>query len=283
MSTTKAPPPPPTKKPPSPSIDNGQPVGRKEFAVSRGVVKTPEKIVFYGPGGIGKTSIAASLKEAGVNPLFLDVGKGSHKLDVDRIADIDTWDDLRAAIQSESLWSGYDAVVIDDLTTCEELAIAWTLANVTNDKGHTVNSIEGYGFGKGFTHAYETFLHLFQDLDRHVREGRHVVCIAHECTATVPNPLGEDWIRYEPRLQSPNSGKASIRYRCREWCDHLIYVGYDVAVSKDGKGQGSGTRTFHPTEFPTHVAKSRSLAEPIPYEKGSTEFWNQLFNEGEYE
>ena len=28
-----------------------------------------------------------------------------------------------------------------------------------------------------------------------------------------PNPAGEDWLRYEPRLQSPNSGKASIRLR----------------------------------------------------------------------
>ena len=33
------------------------------------------------------------------------------------------------------------------------------------------------------------------DLDRHCRAGRHVVLICHDCTSTVPNPAGEDWLR----------------------------------------------------------------------------------------
>ncbi len=108
-----------------------------------------------------------------------------------------------------------------------------------------------------------------------------MIGIAHECTANVPNPSGEDWIRYEPRLQSPPSGKGSIRHRVKEWCDHLLFIGFDVHVDSDGKGQGAGTRTIHPVEYPTHWAKSRELAEPIPYYRNDAELWRQLFQRKE--
>lgn len=157
------------------------------------------------------------------------------------------------------------------------MTIAHVIANVRHEKGHCVKSVEGYGYGKGFTHVYEAFLLVLQDLDAVVRSGKHVICTAHDCTANVPNPSGEDWIRYEPRLQSPNSGKASIRLRVKEWCDHLFYVGYDAAVNEDGKATGVGSRTIYPSELPTHLAKSRTLADPIPYVEGDPELWNQLF------
>jgi hypothetical protein len=230
--------------------------------------------MLYGPGGSGKSSLAALIP---AKPLFIDLEQGSKFLDVDRIDDITTWEELRAVLHNEELWHDYGAVVIDSFTKAEELAIAWTLQNVKHEKGHTVDSIEGYGFGKGLVHVYETFLQLFGDLDKHVRAGRHVIGICHECTATVPNPGGEDWIRYEPRLQSPASGKSSIRHRMKEWTDHLLFIGYDVFVGEDSKGKGGGTRTIHPIEMPTHWAKSRSLSEPVAYEFGSGEIWSQLF------
>src|SRR5690606_41783294 len=65
--------------------------------------------------------------------------------------------------------------------------------------------VEGYGFGKGYTHVYDTFLHLLAELDRHVREGRNVIGIAHECTANVPNPRD----RKSTRL---NSSHVKISY-----------------------------------------------------------------------
>lgn len=219
------------------------------------------------------------MQTVGMKPLFLDLGDGTRFLDVKRISSeqgLSTWDDLRSILHSPTIWKDFNAVVIDDLTKAEELATAWVIANIPHEKGKTVTSIESYGFGKGFTHLYETFLLLLNDLDAHVRAGRQVVCIAHECTAKVPNPSGENFIRYEPRLQSPESGKNSIRHRIKEWTDHLLFVGYDVFVNDDGKAKGSGTRTIYPTELPTHMAKSRDLSEPIPYVKGSAELWQKL-------
>lgn len=266
---------PPKPPPPSPRATATSSPPRT-FKVQSGALKLAEKVVIYGPGGVGKTKLASLLELAGVKPLILDIENGSAKLNVHRIIDILTWDDLRQLLHDDAIWNGYGAVVIDSFTKAEELAAQWVIKNVAHEKGHSIKGIEDYGFGKGYVHIYETFLQLLGDLDAHARKGRHVICICHECVANAPNPSGDDWIRYEPRLQSPPSGKNSIRHRVKEWCEHLLYVGYDVIANADGKGKGSGTRTIYPTEMPTHWAKSRSLSDSIPYDDGSPELWNQL-------
>jgi hypothetical protein len=247
------------------------------FSVSSGINATHQRVVIYGPGGVGKTELASNLKGIGYKPLFFDCGSGSHFLDVARIDGLDSWEDLRGALQDHSLAKDFNAIVVDDLTTAESLAVKWTLANIPAERSGgsavLVKSIEGYGWGKGYTHVYETFLQLLGDLDAHIRAGRTVVCIAHECTAKVPNPAGEDWIRFEPRLQ--NTDKGNIRARVKEWADHLMFVGYDV-FAKDGKATGAGSRTIYPQEMPTHLAKSRSLSDPIVYERGSCDLWSKL-------
>lgn len=280
--TTAAPAaPPPVKKPPPPppgGIPTKIETPKRQFAVSRGVIRGPERIGVYGPGGAGKSSLVASLTTIGKAPLIIDLDEGSGKLDVARIGGIETLDELRQILHDDSLLKPFDTVCIDSATKAEELCAKWVIANVPNDKGKMVTRLVEYGFGKEQDHVYETFLRILSDLDQHYRAGRNVVLIMHECTATVPNPMGEDFIRYEPRLQSPKSGKASIRHRVKEWLDHLLFIGYDVAANADGKAVGSGTRTIYPIEQATHWAKSRTLAEPVFYAKGGTEVWQQIFN-----
>jgi hypothetical protein len=279
MATAAPPkPPPPPSGPPQSRATSKEP--SRKFSVSSGRAVDAQRFGIYGTGGIGKTKLASILKNVGVNPLIVDVENGSRFLNVDRVGDIQTWLELRSILQDESLISPYGAVVVDSLTKAEELAVAHTLNTVLTDGGERVDKIEGYGYGKGFTYAYEIFLTILGDLDAIVRRGKHVVVVCHDCKANVPNPYGEDWIRYEPRLQE--TPKGPTRSRVLEWCDHFFYVGYDVAVSKDGKGKGAGTRTIYATEMPTHKAKSRDLSEPIVYADGSPDLWNAVFhNKGE--
>lgn len=249
--------------------------------MQHGVTIKAQKIVIYGPGGIGKTELWSLLTKVGIKPLCLDIGDSSKFIDVTRVPaeEIPTWEDLRAALQQESLWSGFDAVVIDDLTRAEEMAAEWVVRNIKHEKqGKPITCIEDYGFGKGFGYVYDAFLNLLGDLDSHIRNNRHVICVCHECTAPVPNPSGDDFIRYEPRLQSPKSGKDSIRHRVKEWCDHLFFVGYDTHVNEDGKGIGGGSRTIYSNEMPTHWAKTRSMSEQITYSRGSAGLWEKLFH-----
>lgn len=245
------------------------------FAVTSGKVDAPQSFVIYGPGGIGKTTLAAMAPGA----VLLDIENGSLHMDVKRIEGIRTFADLRRCLQSDAL-DGYKTVVVDSGTKAEELAVAHTLATVKHEKGHLVDNIEGYGFGKGLTHVYDTFLLLLADLDLNRRKGRNVGLVCHDCVENVPNPAGEDWIRFEPLLQRPKSGKASIRNRVVQWADHVLYLGYDV-VTEDGKGKGAGTRTIYPVERPTHLAKSRTLSEPMPVDGPEDgRIWNAIFKGG---
>ncbi len=251
--------------------------GAPVFSISHGRVSRGQRIGIYGPGGVGKTSLAALLGKGSIKPVFIDLDEGSHELDVARVSGIETWAYLTDALAQTSLWSDYGAIVIDSITRAEGMALAHTIETVPHEKaGNTIRRIEDYGYGKGYQHAFEVFKDLFDFLDIHADAGRHIILIAHECATNVPNPAGEDFLQYQPRLQSMSSGKASTRHHVKEWLDHLFFIGYDV-VSKDGKGAGSGTRTIYPQERPTHWAKSRKLRDPIEYKDGGLELWKALF------
>jgi hypothetical protein len=260
--------------PPPPNGNGGQPkiAEPTDFTISTGRRQGAQRIVEYGPGGVGKSTLASLMPG---RTLFLDIERSTLDLEVERIDSITSFSALRSVLQS-SLLDPYSSIVIDSATKAEELAIAHTLATVPHEKGGRVASIEGYGFGKGYQHVYDTFLLLLADLDRIVEKGKNVVLVCHECISDVPNPAGEDFLRYEPRLQCPKSGKASIRNRVVEWADHVLFLGYDV-FSEDGKGKGSGTRTIWPQERPDHIAKSRKLTEPMPWnEKTDASVWTAI-------
>lgn len=242
------------------------------------------RVVLFAPGGWGKTTLAAALPGPvafidldeslpRLRPQLETAGLMSNIMPVDGVA---TWKDLRLVLQADG-WDKVKSIVIDTTTKAEELAVTDTLETVLQD-GKRSTSIEGYGYGKGYGYVFDTFLPLLGDLDRHSRAGRNVVLICHDCTSTVPNPAGEDWLRYEPRLQSPNSGKASIRLRVKEWADHVLFGGYDVAVTKDGKGQGSGTRTMYTAEMPWCMAKSRTTQDVIPIDGDGAAVWAKILN-----
>jgi hypothetical protein len=253
------------------------PVGKKSIKFSPVGESGGHRILLYGPGGIGKTSRAT---EAPGPVAFIDLDNSLPKLKTQldlshlKIVDAPTWADLRGVLQSDG-WDDIATIVIDTVTKAEEMAIIHTLANVKTDGKSIAEFVESYGFGKGYQYVYETFLPLLADLDRHQREGRNVILIAHDCTANVPNPSGENWLRYEPRLQSPTSGKSSIRLRIKEWSDHVLFMAYDVAVNKQGKGIGSGTRTIYTSELPSFMAKSRTTQEAIPVDAG-TDVWSKI-------
>jgi len=268
MSTMKPLPPPANSK----RAEIPEQTEQRKFAAISGTVDAPQRIVVYGPGGIGKSTLA-SLAPA---PVFLDIEQGTNALDVTRIEGLETFADVRAVLQSNVL-DGFRTVVLDSATKAEELAVAHTLASTPHEKGHYVKSIEGYGFGKGLQHVYDSYMLLLADLDKQIRQGRNVIMIAHSCIDNVPNPVGDDWIRHEPHMQSPRSGKASIRNRVVQWADHVLFVGYDV-VATDGKGRGAGTRTIYTFELPSHVAKSRTVRASLPFENAEDgRIWSMIF------
>ncbi|MDE2100107.1 MAG: AAA family ATPase [Patescibacteria group bacterium] len=238
------------------------------------------KIILYGTGGIGKTTLGCLAPgKVGFIDLEESLGILSSQLkeagiEIPLSAHCNDWPELRQTLQSSG-WEKVNTIVIDSGTKAQEMAEKHTIKTVKHEKGQPVSSIEGYGFGKGFQFVFDTFLPLLGDLDRHAREGRNIIIICHECTSNVPNPRGEDYLRYEPRLQNPKSGNASIRLRLKEWADHVLFLGYDVVVDDKGVAKGHGSRTLYSAELPFCMAKSRTTSEQIPIELGVSP-WEQI-------
>lgn len=244
------------------------------WAITSGVRRSAQRLVIFGTGGVGKTTLAALIPGRSI---FIDLEGGTNALaNIDRVEGITRLQELRDLLQGEAL-RDYDTIVLDSATKLEDLCLAHALAFIPHEKGQKVNHIEGYGYGKGYQHVYDVFMLVLQDFDRCIRRGQNVCLIAHECIANVPNPGGDDFIRFEPHLQAPASGKASIRNRVIQWADHVLFIGYDV-ITADGKGKGGGTRTIWTSERPDHIAKSRLSLPQIPYnDAGDGTIWSYIF------
>lgn len=266
----------PAPPPPPPSTQGPPAAQGRTFTVQTGRTRQARRIVLYGPGGVGKSTLASLIAKVGIKPLFLDLAHGTDDLETNRLH-LESFQDVRGALASD-IWDGFEAVCLDTMTDCEELITDWVISNVPHEKaGRPIKSIEDYGFGKGYRHNYSQALALLGDFDRHIRMDRHVVIICHECTTDVPNPNGDSFLRYEPRLQSPKSGKDSIRHRLVEWCDDMFFVNFDQHVNDDGKAIGSGSRTIYGTPLPTHWAKARRVKETLSFQHDQdATLWEKL-------
>lgn len=246
------------------------------LSLTTGTVSRPDRIVIYGTGGIGKSTLAAYLPA----PIFIDLESGTGKLNVARDTASD-WPTLRGKLAgiAQNPPAGAKTLIIDTATRAEELAKEYVIATRTTDKGKHVDSIEGFGWGKGWQFVYDEFAALAADLDRINQKGLIVCLIAHVVNVPVPNPSGEDFLRWEPLLYAGDKkGRGSVRDYLKNWADHVLFIGYDVFVEEGtGKGQGSGTRTIYSYETPVHVAKSRTKAIAQPYDiSDPSAVWREL-------
>lgn len=246
------------------------------------------RCVIYGPGGIGKSTLACLAP----GPVaFVDADESLEKLKPSLIAaGIPVPVKIRAtdytSLRSMTQASGYEkikSVVYDTWPPIENWVVAEALRTVKKENGQPAHFIEDYGFGKGFRFAYDKFLPLLSDWDKHVRAGRNVIIIAHDITMKVPNPGGLDFLRWEPNMQ--HTDKASIRYRMKEWSDHVLFLGYDINVDKAagdaqgrkaGKATGAGSRSLYTAEQAHFMAKSRTTQETFDIGLG-TNPWPLIF------
>ena len=244
--------------------------------------KSGHRVIIYGPGGIGKTTLACQCPG---NSAFIDADESLSKLKpqleasgikVPVLIPANDWLSLRSALQS----SGYDNIqniILDTWAPIELWSVKQTLKSIPKDGGGVAPNVEAYGFGKGWRYVFDTFLPLLGDLDAHMRAGRNVIIVSHDDTNKVPNPAGQDFVRWEPKMQhTPN---ASIRLRMKEWADHVLFFSYDIDVAgtgvDKGKAKGVGFRTLHTAELPYFMAKSRTTSADYPITHGESP-WSEI-------
>ena len=250
-----------------------------------------EKIVGYGISGVGKTSLFAMMP----NAVFLGLDDGGRKIrdprtgePIRNVKGIETFDDVRDALHQEDLFPAGSSAVIDTVTMLEAWAEPWMFANIPHEKGATVTSLEGYGYGKGYTHLFETMRLVLQDCDGLIRRGVNVGLICQNMAIKRANPSGLDYLEDGPKLSHPSSEKNSVRLNICEWADHVLRIGYHGRVvtgapeAKVGKAVGDSTRAVYtmPTD-PSFFAKTRTLTEPVIAftEPADDSVWRMLFPE----
>jgi hypothetical protein len=182
--------------------------------------------VIYGTEGIGKSTLAAAFP----SPVILDTEEGTHHLDVARVS-IGSWDELRSAIaEIGSTPSEFKTVVIDSADWAERLLVEHLLAE------HKQKSIEGFGFGKGYTLLAEGFGRLLTQCDALIGVGLHVVFVAHsKVQKTSPPDQVDGYDRYELKLTKQTSPLL------KEWCDLLAFCNYKTTVSEGSDGRKKAT------------------------------------------
>lgn len=285
----KAPPKVPSAPPPSARQKTRQ---RKTFTTGPWTGEGEgEKVVGYGISGVGKTTLFAMMP----NPVFIGLDDGGRKIrdprtgePIRRVEGVGTFDDVRDAINQTDLFPRGGSCVIDTMTILEQWAEPWMFANIKHEKGGTVTSLEGYGYGKGYTHLFETMRLILEDLDLLIRRGVNVGLICQNMAIKRANPSGLDYLEDGPKLSHPSSEKNSVRLNICEWADHVLRIGYHDTVvtgapdAKIGKVSGDGMRAVYtmPTD-PSFFAKTRTLTEPVIAfaEPNDDSIWRMLYPE----
>lgn len=255
-------------------------------AIKAGRVPTPNTYVFYGPEGVGKTTLAADAP--GV--IFLDIEDGSTELELARYPFTDdpkkghlpaSYEDVLAAIDDLTVSEhAYRTLAIDSLDRLESLMWKFMLArdsvaSARNKEGAELTSIEDYGYGKGYQIAVEEWRALCVKLDRlRYTRGMEIVLLGHAQVKTFKNPTGEDYDRWQLRVHTQAAAFL------KEWAKVTGYLKFEEdakKLSKYGRAKGfsTGMRILQLSRSAGVDAKSR-LALPDEIEVDVENPWAPL-------
>lgn len=246
-------------------------------AVKRGRVTRPPRCLFYGPEGVGKSSLAADAPTA----IFLNIEDGLGELDCARYPFDDngrevplTLDEVYAAIDDlASHPHDYETIAIDTIDAVES-RLLWPHVCRTRGDGD-IESIEAFGYGKGYVHALDEWRTFLSRLDKLRDRGMRVLLLGHSFVKSFKNPEGEDYDRYQLKLHDKAAGLL------KEWSDVVGFVRFeeggaklkgDKSQAKRARGWYSGRRLLHLERTAAWDAKSR-LSLPTEIELDREHPW----------
>lgn len=223
----------------------------------RGPIARPQKAVLYGPEGVGKTTLASQLP----NPVFLDTEGGTHHLDVVRFDGIHSWDSITGAVAALAAGGHeFKTLVLDTVDWAEKRLAEHLCAKANKD------SIEDFGYGKGYVLLAEEFAKFLASLDALLARGMHVVFLAHSTVRKFESPdQAGSYDRYELKLSK------QVAPLVREWADAILFVNFITRLAEKDNGKMRGVGGKERALFTTHTAaydaKNRhGLPEKLPFE-----------------
>ena len=231
--------------------------GILKMQISRGKIEGAQKVVIYGPEGIGKSTFASQFP----NPVFIDTEGSTKHMDVARTKpNPSSWTMLLEQVKHfRNNPQECGTLAVDTADWAERLCMAEICAKAQKD------GIESFGYGKGYTYLSEEFGKLLNALEELVELGINVVITAHAQMRKFeqPDEMGA-YDRWEMKLQKKTAPLL------KEWADMVLMANYKTHVvktdDKKNKVQG-GKRVMYTAHHPCWDAKNRhDLKEELPFD-----------------
>lgn len=219
--------------------------------ITSGKILKAQKVVIYGPEGIGKSTFAARFPDA----LFSDTEGSTGNMDVRRLPKPTSWEMLRQEVDFVISDKPCGTLVIDTVDWAEQLCLESVCAK------YGKSGIEDFGYGNGYVYEKEEFGRFLNRLEDVIDVGINVVLTAHAQLRkfSQPDEIGE-YDRWELKLGKKTSSQISPLVK--EWADAVLFVNYKtfaVSTDKEGKkfkAQG-GKRIMYTQHHPCWDAKNR--------------------------
>lgn len=223
--------------------------------IFRGVVPKAQRVVIYGPEGIGKTTFASQFPE----PLFIDAEDGSKHMDVARVSETppSSWQMLTNYVDEVIQDKPCKTLVLDTIDKAESLCKEHLCAQ------NGWKAIDASGYGQRFVALNEEIGRLLNKFNEVIEAGINVVIISHSNQRKVEDP-GEmgSYDHWELNLEKKNSPMV------KQWADAVFFVTYKVTIITDDgnhKKATGGTRVMYTTHHPAYDAKNRwGLPDELP-------------------
>ena len=216
--------------------------------ITRGKQPGAQKVILYGPEGIGKSTFASRFPE----PVFIDTEGSTRHMDVARLPKPTSWIMLLDAVKYIRDNPGVCKTLVLDTLDWAEVLCTQHICNTAQKKG-----IEDFGYGKGYVYAAEEFGRLLNLLGEVIDRGVNVLGTAHAKMRKFEQP--EETGAYDRWEMKLSKNTAPL---VKEWCDSLLFANYKILTVRSAenkqtvKAQG-GRRTMYTCHHPCWDAKNR--------------------------